>query len=267
MCEIAGISRSSYYKYKRKTLNKNNKIDKLIIDIYNKSNKRFGYRTIKLALKNDYNLTVNHKKIQRIMKENNIQSVVRRKKFRKPKDKQIIKENILNRDFKASEPGEKFVTDITYIPTQRKMIYLCTIIDLFNNEPVAWNISDSQDKNLSIDTVRILSKKFNLKGSIIHSDQGVHYTNKAYVDLLKELEVVQSMSRKGNCWDNAKAENFFSHYKCETIHIMSKKIKDLNDVIQITEEYMDYYINLRPQKILGGMPPRIYKQRHLQKAS
>jgi len=120
LCEIAGISRSSYYKYKKKLLNKNTEIDKLIIDIYNKSNKRVGYRLIKLILKNKYNLTVNHKKIQRIMKENNIQSIVRRKQFKKPKDQNIIKENILNRDFKALNPGEKFVTDITYIPTQRK---------------------------------------------------------------------------------------------------------------------------------------------------
>ncbi len=262
LCEIAGISTSSYYKFKKKPLSKNTEIDRLIIDIYNKSNKRFGYRTIKSTLKNRYNLTVNHKKIQRIMKEYNIQSIVR-KKFKKPNEQSIIKENILNRDFSVSEPGKKFVTDITYIPTQRKMTYLCTIIDLFNNEPVAWNISDSQDKSLSINAVEMLSKKFNLEGSIIHSDQGVHYTNKDYVDLLKELKVKQSMSRRGNCWDNAKAESFFSHYKCETIYIMKNKIKDLNDVQQITEEYMDYYINCRPQKKFGGMPPNLYKQKQL----
>lgn len=260
LCEIAGVSRSSYYKYKKKPLEKNTKIDELVIDIYNKSNKRAGYRYIRSILKNQYNLTVNHKKIQRIMNENNIHSIVR-KKYKKAKEAVIIKENLLNRNFKTSKPGKKFVTDITYIPTQRKMTYLCTIIDLFNNEPAAWNVSDCQDKNLSINTLKILSKKFNLKGSIIHSDQGVHYTNKDYVDLLKELEVNQSMSRKGNCWDNAKAESFFSHYKCETIHIMKNKIKDLNDVKQITEEYMDYYINFRPQKELGGLPPSSYKQK------
>ena len=195
------------------------------------------------------------------MKENNIQSVIRRKrKFKNVKDKKIVKENILNRDFTASKPGKKFVTDITYIPTQRKMVYLSTVIDLFNNEPVAWNISGSQDKSLSIDTIKMLSKKFDLKDSIIHSDQGIHYTNNDYVDLLKDLEVTQSMSRKGNCWDNAKVESFFSHFKCETIHIMNRKLKDLNDVKQITEEYMDYYINYRPQKKLGGVPPSLYKK-------
>lgn len=262
LCEVAGISRASYYKYKNRKLNKNTEIDKLILDIYNKSNKRFGYRSIKYTLENNYNLTVNHKKIQRIMKENNIQSIVR-KKFKKIKEKSIIKKDLLNRDFDSNKPGRKFVTDITYIPTRRKMTYLCTVIDLFNNEPVAWKVSDSQTKSLSIDTIKMLSKKFNLEGSIIHSDQGVHYTNNDYVDMLEELKVKQSMSRKGNCWDNAKAESFFGHYKCETIHIMKNKIKDLYDVKQITEEYMDYYINQRPQKKFGGIPPNLYKQRYL----
>ena len=262
LCEIAGVSRASYYKYKKKPLKGNTKIDKLVIDIYNKSNKRFGYRSIKSTLNNEYNFIVNHKKIQRIMRENSIQSIVR-KKYKKPKEQSIIKENILNRDFNSTKPGEKFITDITYIPTQRKMTYLCTIIDLFNNEPVAWTVSECQDKNLSIDTIKKLTKKVDLNGSIIHSDQGVHYTNKEYVDLLKELKVKQSMSRRGNCWDNAKAESFFGHYKCESIYLMKNKIKDLNDVEQITEEYMDYYINYRPQKKFGGMPPKLYKQKQL----
>jgi putative transposase len=259
LCEIAGIKRSTYYRYKNKPVKKETELEKKIIDIYNKSNKRAGYRSITLLLKNIYNLKVNHKKVYRIMKENHIGSIVR-KKFRKPKEQAIVRENLLNRDFKSSRPGEKFVTDITYIPTQRTMTYLCTVIDLFNNEPVAWKVSDSQDKSLTIETIKKLSQKFDLTDSIIHSDQGVHYTNHAYVELLNKLKVKQSMSRKGNCWDNAKAESFFSHYKCETIYLMGKKIKDQNDVSELTEEYMDYYINYRPQKNLGGVPPRLYKE-------
>lgn len=188
LCEVAGVSRSAYYKYKNKPLKTSTELVEKIIDIYNKSGKRAGYRTIKSILKDKYNLTVNHKKVLLIMQENGIQSIVR-KKFR--------------------------------------------------------------------------TSKYNLEGSIIHSDQGVHYTSKAYVDLLKELKVNQSMSRKGNCWDNAKAESFFSHYKCETIYIMGKRIKDLKDVCNITEEYMDYYINQRPQKALRGMSPRAYKDNYL----
>ena len=193
------------------------------------------------------------------MRENQISSIVR-KKHRLPKEAATVKENILNRNFKAIAPGQRFVTDITYIPTVHMMTYLCTVIDLYNNEPVVWNISDSQDKNLSLEAIKNLAAKVNLEDSIIHSDQGVHYTSSAYVELLKNLKVKQSMSRKGNCWDNAKAESFFAHFKSETIHLMKKKIKDLNDVKQITEEYMDYYINERPQKALGGLPPSAYGQ-------
>lgn len=259
MCEIAGVSRAAFYKYKKKPLKEPDEIKNLVIDIFNKSNKRAGYRTIKYILKNKYNRIVNHKKVQRIMRENGLYSIVR-KKFRKPQGQLTVKENLLCRDFTSAEPGKKFVTDITYIPTPQKMVYLCTVIDLFNKEPVAWNISDTQDRYLSIDTIKQLATKFDLEGSIIHSDQGVHYTNKDYVALLEKLKVNQSMSRKGNCWDNAPAESFFSHYKCESIYLMKNQIKDFNDVKQITEEYMNYYINERPQKSLGGLSPKDYIQ-------
>lgn len=262
LCEIAGVSRSAFYKYKQKLIKEPDEIESLVIDIFNKSNRRAGYRTIKFILKSKYNLIVNHKKIQRIMRKNGLYSIVR-KKHRKPQEQLTVMDNLLERDFTSTEPGKKFVTDITYIPTPRKMVYLCTVIDLYNKEPVAWNISDTQDRYLSIDTIKQLATKIDLEGSTIHSDQGVHYTNKDYVALLKELKVNQSMSRKGNCWDNAPAESFFSHYKCETIYLMKNQIKDFNDVQQITEEYMNYYTNDRPQKSLGGLSPKAYIQHEL----
>ena len=106
------------------------------------------------------------------MRENQISSIVR-KKHRLPKEATVVKENILNRNFKAIAPGQRFVTDITYIPTVHMMVYLCTVIDLYNNEPVVWNISDSQDKNLSLEAIKTLAAKVNLEDSIIHSDQGI----------------------------------------------------------------------------------------------
>jgi transposase InsO family protein len=196
------------------------------------------------------------------MRENKISSILT-KKSKRTREQSIIKEDLLKRDFSSTVPGKKFVTDITYIPTRRKMIYLCTVIDLYNNEPVSWNISDTQDKFLSLNAIKTLSEKFDLSGSIIHSDQGVHYTSLMYVDLLKELNVKQSMSRKGNCWDNAKAESFFGHFKSETLHLMRRRIKDINEVSEIVEDYMDYYIYDRPQRKLGGYPPGIFKKKQL----
>lgn len=208
LTKIAGVSRSAYYRYKNKPKPITTKTEKLVIDIYRKSGKRKGYRAITDTLRNDYHLIVNKKKVLRIMQENNIQSVIPKK--RKPKaENATLKENILNRDFESDTPYKKRVTDITYIPTRRQMVYLCIIQDLFNNEPVAWTVSDQQDKSLSVETIKQLSRKCSLKDALIHSDQGVHYTNKEYVNLLEELSVIQSMSRKGNCWDRSLCRKLF----------------------------------------------------------
>ena len=187
---------------------------------------------IKDMLKDQYKLIVNHKKVLRIMQELGISSIVRRKR-KNNKGRENMKENILNRDFHSDEPLKKLVTDITYIPCREKMIYLCTIIDLYNNQPVAWTVKDCQDKSLTVDTVEALSNKYDLRGSLLHSDQGVHYRSHAYVDMLEEKGIVQSMSRRGNCWDNAKAESFFSHFKCDTIKLMKRKLYDIHEVKKV----------------------------------
>jgi transposase InsO family protein len=129
----------------------------------------------------------------------------------------LIKPNILNRDFSVSKPAEKLVTDITYIPTPNKMMYLSVIIDLFDNYPVAWKLSDCPEKSLSIDTVKKLVSKSDLTGSILHSDRGIHYTNKNFTAMLERYGIRQSMSRKGNCWDNACAESFSANTKANAL--------------------------------------------------
>lgn len=259
LCSIANISRASYYKYKNKTTCKNNEIDDIIVDVFNKSGKRAGYRMVKMIIKNQYGIVVNHKKIQRIMREKELFSIVRRKRTRFTEPRQI-KNNLLNRDFQASKPNQKYVTDITYIPTSTSMMYLSTVIDLYDNYPVVWNLSNSIDKRISLDTIKQLSRKFDVSGATIHSDQGIHYTNNDYVALLKELGAVQSMSRKGNCWDNAPAESFFSNYKCECIYLSRARLKGPADVKEVTEDYLDYYTNMRPQKRLCGLPPKAFRE-------
>ena len=240
-------------------------LEALILHIYYQSNQRAGYRMITDILKFKHKQIVNHKKVYRIMKEHQLRSIIR-KRFRNgilPAKGHLIKENILNRDFTASNPGEKFVTDITYIQTREKTMYLSMVIDLFDNHPVAWKISDSQDMSLSIDPIRDLAERYDLSKAIIHSDQGIHYRNKDYVELLEELAVTQSMSRKGNCWDNAAMESFFSQFKCECIYLMKKKIKSCQDVVELTEEYIQYYTHERPQRKLGGVPPSFYRKMYL----
>lgn len=193
------------------------------------------------------------------MRELEIQSIIR-KKYKVIRGRENIKENLLDRNFESSRPLEKLVTDITYIPCREKMVYLCTVIDLYNNEPLVWTIKDSQDKSLSVEMIKALSKEYELKDCLIHSDQGVHYRSHEYVNLLTSLGIKQSMSRRGNCWDNAKAESFFSHFKCETIKLKKYHLKNIDEVIHIVNEYMDYYINHRPQKKLNGMSPYNFKK-------
>lgn len=259
LCQIAGVSRGSYYKYLNRPAKIYDDIKDKILRIYEKSKKRFGYRLIKSKLKEEYGLIVNHKKILRLMRELGIKSITRKRKKSTIGEVLGVKENLLNRNFTASRPGEKYVTDITYIPTKATMTYLCVVIDLYDNSVVSSFVSDKQDKWLSINAIKQLSNKRNLRGSIIHSDQGVHYRSIKYIELLEKLGVKQSMSRKGNCWDNAKAENFFSHYKCEEIYLYDRMLEDYNEVYGITEEYINYYNDYRPQERLGGLPPLRYR--------
>lgn len=259
LCHIAGVSPSAYFKFKRTPLKDESDLKEKILDLYYKSGKRAGYRMIKNMLMETYELLVNHKKVLRIMQELRIASIIR-KKYKCDKGRENIKGNLLNREFTSTQPLKKLVTDITYIPCREKMVYLCTIIDLFNNEPVAWTVKDSQDKTLTVDTINALAAKCDLKDCLIHSDQGVHYRSYEYVDRLEELGIIQSMSRKGNCWDNAKAETFFSHFKCETIKLKKKLLGNIHDVVNIVNDYMDYYIHHRPQRKLNGMSPARYKK-------
>jgi len=260
LCEIAGVSRDSYYKYLKRPAKITDELEKKIIQIYEESGKRFGYRSIKDKLKEKYNLVVNHKKVLRIMRELGIKSIVRRKKKKSSDGALGVKDNLLKRDFTAKRKGLKYVTDITYIPTRSKMTYLCVIMDLYDGQIVSKVVSDKQNKGLVIDAVKKLAKKVDLNGAIIHSDQGTQYRSIKYIELLEELGVKQSMSRRGNCWDNAKAENFFSHFKCEEVYLYDRQLDDLNEVKKIVNKYLTYYNNYRPQRRLGGLPPIKYTE-------
>lgn len=199
--------------------------------------------------------------IRKLMKEHHLQSKVRRKKpkYIKQGKEAITAPNILNRDFNTDKPKQKLATDITYIPIPNSMVYVSTILDLNNNEILEYKVSNKPDKSLSIDVVNKLIKNHNVNGSILHSDQGIHYTNHDYHNLLKHNGIIQSMSRKGNCWDNAPIESFFGHFKCECVKIRKKAIKSLSDVEEIVNEYIDFYNNKRPHSRLKGLSPILYR--------
>ncbi|WP_289143115.1 IS3 family transposase, partial [uncultured Brevibacillus sp.] len=155
--------------------------------------------------------------------------------------------NVLNREFTAEVVLKKFVTDITYVRIGHDFVYLSVILDLYNNEAVAWELSARNDLQLALDTV----KHLNAKGAILHSDQGFQYTTKSYSNLLEEKKLIGSHSRRGNCFDNACIESFFSHLKTEKLYL--EKPDSETAARKMIAEYIDYYNNERFQKKLGDL--------------
>lgn len=224
-----------------------------------------GYRQMKIKLKHRYGLNVSANKILKIMRENKLLSCIRRKKFKMAchlASEKLIAANVLDRNFTSNKPDEKYVADITYIPIPNSMVYVSVILDLFNREVVAYKISQNLDATLVTDVVKRLSEKRMVNGALLHSDQGIHYTNKSYQGLLKEKGIISSMSRRGNCWDNAIVENFFSHLKCECVRVRKRSLRSFLDVVEAVEEYISYYNKERTQKKLHDLSPINFRQQY-----
>lgn len=237
-----------------------NSIESLILDVFNKYKGIYGYRRITTFIRINHNIKINYKKVYRIMKSLGLRSRVRaKKKFFAPLvEGLIIEDNILNRDFKANTPSSKLVTDITTIKYKRnKKMYLSAIMDLYNNEILTYKISFNNNNELVINTITDILDKNKLDGAILHSDRGTQYTSRLYNTILKENKIIQSMSRKGNCHDNACIESFFSHLKSECIYLNDYNSEE--EVINSIDEYINFYNNTRFQKRLKNMAPIKYR--------
>ncbi|QWH64007.1 IS3 family transposase (plasmid) [Bacillus mycoides] len=264
LCDIAGVTRNGYYKWIKRHTTPSKKqsedieIKKKILECHKKLRGIYGYRRIHMWLKATYNLHLNHKRIQRLMSELGIKSVIRKKRpYYGKKEAYVLSENHLNREFQASKSNEKWVTDITYLIFNGQRLYLSAIKDLYNNEIVAYETSRRNDLKLVLDTLKKAKKKRNVKGILLHSDQGSQYTSRQYNQLLKKYQMKASMSRRGNCWDNACMENFFSHFKAECFHLYS--FRKANEVKLAVRKYMHFYNHQRFQKKLNNLSPYKYR--------
>lgn len=211
---------------------------------------------------------MNHKKIQRIKNKYRLFTKIRKinpyKAIMKKTQEHRTFPNLLNRNFKPTKPYRVFGTDITYVPFNHRLAYLSAVKDFADGEVVAWNLTQNLTMDIVTDTV--LNLKHNqsirsLNGVMIHSDQGFHYTNPEYIGMLKELNVVQSMSRKANCIDNAPTESFFGHFKDDVDYQACKTFDELKAVIG---KYIEYYNHERPQWNLKKMTPVEYRDHLLQ---
>jgi transposase InsO family protein len=180
------------------------------------------------------------------MQKYNLLSVVRRKKFHYCSQYLHRYPNALNREFTADRPNQKWVTDISYIKTNQGFLYLSVIRDLYDNSIVAYKTAKDQSIKLVLDTIKAAKRKEKVTGELqLHSDQGFQYTSQAYFNLTQSYGINQSMSRRGNPYDNALAENFFSILKTECIHRV--KLKTYEHARQLIGEYIEYYNNYRIQ--------------------
>ena len=260
LLQLANIPRSTYYYWvkNRNRPDPDTELKKLIQSIYDEHEGRYGYRRIRDELTNRGH-KVNHKKVQRLMKELGLKSLVRMKKYRSYKGTMgKIAPNILNRNFKAQKPNEKWVTDITEFKLFGEKLYLSPILDLYNGEIITYTIGSRPVYSLVSTMLDQAFEKVTDKDKLlIHSDQGWHYQMKQYRHALKQHGITQSMSRKGNCYDNAVIENFFGIMKSEFLYL--KEFESVEHFKLELDKYINYYNNKRIKAKLKGMSPVQYR--------
>jgi transposase InsO family protein len=255
-CDIASVSKSGYYKWLRHADEPDKDYDDYIKvkKVFDKGKGTYGWRSIKMGLK-----AMNHKKIQRIMKKYALVSKVRKvnpyKAITKKSIEQRLFENKLQREFLQLIPYKVFCTDITFIRFHNGFVYLSVIKDIASGEVMAWSLSVICGITLVTDTVKNLRLE-SYEDIMIHSDQGFQYSNVAFVEMVKELKMIQSMSRRGKCIDNAPIESFFGHMKDELDYKSCKTFEELRLVIA---EYMRYYNYERNQWNRKRMTPVEYR--------
>ena len=257
MCKFFGVSRSGYYDFVKR-LEKpepDAELAGMIEHCQRKTDKTYGYRRVWKWLK-DRDITRNPKTVLRIMKKYGLLSEIRRQRKWVNLGQQMHKyKNLLKRQFRADKPNNKWVTDISYIHTREGVLYLSMIRDLYDNSIVAYKTASRQTVNLVLDTIRLAMRKEKKRVAAelqLHSDQGFQYTSEAYFKLTQSYGITPSMSSKGNPYDNAMAENFFSILKTECIY--RHKPKTLKEANELIDRYIYFYNNERIQNKTGVAP-------------
>ncbi|RIW26373.1 IS3 family transposase, partial [Bacillus salacetis] len=254
---VLNISRATYYRWAASSPIQLSKEEEVIISLCEKTRFRNGHRKITKLLKRKFHISLHRNTVQRIMRKHHLQCRVKpKRKWKSQGESIIIAPNLLQRNFKAALPNQKWVTDITYIQYGTSTLYLSTIIDLFNNEIVAYKLYTHQQTPLVLDTLKqALKERGNPKGVVIHSDQGSVYTSYDYQTLVKERNLVSSMSRRGNCWDNAVIESFHSNLKSEEFQYVKFNSLSVDKVRERVDQFMKYYNEERIQEKLGYQTP------------
>ena len=264
LLSVAQLPRATFYYHlkKQKQADKYEASKAEITAIFHENKGRYGYRRITVELRNR-KIFLNHKTVQKLMKQLGLVCCVRIKKYHSYKGEVgKIAPNLLNRDFYAEKPNEKWVTDVTEFSLFGKKLYLSPILDLHSSYLVSYTISEHPTLSM---VTSMLEKAFvNIPDNtnlILHSDQGWQYQHKQYQRMLHNKGIRQSMSRKGNCLDNSVMENFFGILKSELLYL--QKFESMEQFKQELVDYLDYYNNRRIKTKLKGLSPALYRQQAL----
>lgn len=273
MCEIAGVSRSGYYAWVkaapiRKAQEEQDRKDfELILLAYNQRGYTKGAKGIYMCLLHmEPPVIMNLKKIRRLMAKYNLMCPIRKanpyRQMAKALKTSNVADNLLQREFESYGPRMVLLTDITYLPYNGMFAYLSTILDAYTKQILAYVLSNSLMVDFVLETVNILVRDHGIslnKETILHSDQGCHYTSYRFIEILRNKELRQSMSRRGNCWDNAPQESFFGHMK-DHISDKLKACTEYSQVKVVVDDYISYYNNDRYQWHLAKLSPNEFYQ-------
>jgi transposase InsO family protein len=259
MCQVLGVKRSGYYAWRRRGLSRRLKRDGILLEQIMKSHVlssgRYGSPNILRDLR-DWDYRTSRKRIARLMREAGLRSKTVRKFKVTTQSKHTlpVADNLLKRYFTASAPNRAWVSDITYIWTREGWLYLCVVLDLFNRQVVGWSLGQRLTAELAVDALmKAVMRRRPPKGLVFHSDRGVQYCSKAFRRLLKRYGMVQSMSRKGDCWDNAVAESFFGTLKQELVY--HERYRSRSEA-----RVSGWYNRRRRHSALGYLSPMAFEQ-------
>ena len=269
LCSKAGVSRSGYYKWLKRVPSEHQKINEQLLEwiknLYEEQNGILGYRQMTITVNRRYKVHYNKKRIYRLMRILHLKSVCRRKRYNYIKSTpEITAENILNRNFHADRPNEKWLTDVTefkyYVGTQVKKIYLSAILDLYDRRIVSFKIGDSNNNPLVFETFDEAVCRNPDAHPLFHSDRGFQYTSKQFSARLKKHHMKQSMSRVAHCIDNGPMEGFWGILKREMYY--GKRFTSKTGLINAIESYIHYYNTERIQRNLHLMTPVEYHENY-----